>query len=208
MDNEDDESGSPFERSTLRWPQTGDQLLVSRRHASIYPDKGERNYRLLRGYKFAGDLLVQRALTDIAERNNLIFPVLFCYRHYIELALKATILEHGPFAGVLLDKPNHNLDELWNKFLQVAEKFQCSPMDEAAVAVGACVAELNLIDGNSIAFRYAADRRGALPPLPAGVDLVNLHDVMNGIENFFECAELDFQHKTDAAYENMACDLE
>jgi hypothetical protein len=208
MENKNDESDSPFERSTLRWPQTGDQLLINGRHASIYPDKGERNYRLLRGYKFAGDLLVQQALADHAERNNLIFPALFSYRHYIELALKAAILEHGPFAGVLLDKPNHNLDELWKKFLQVAEKFQCSPTDEAAVAVGECVAELSLIDGNSIAFRYAADKRGALPPLPAGLDLANLHDVMNGIENFCECAELDFQHKTAAAYENMARDLE
>jgi hypothetical protein len=132
---------------------------------------------------------------------------LFSYRHYIELALKATILQHGPFAEVTLDKKNHNLKELWGKFLQVAVKFHCSPTDEAAVAVGACIAEIGTIDGNAVAFRYATDKRGALPALPGGLDLANLHDVMNGIENFFECADLDFQHKTDAVNENMERDF-
>jgi hypothetical protein len=36
-----------------------------------------------------------------------------------------------------------------------------------------------------------------------GLDLVRLHDVMNGIENFFECADLDFTYKTDCATEYL-----
>jgi hypothetical protein len=34
-----------------------------------------------------------------------------------------------------------------------------------------------------------------------GLDLVRLHDVMNGIENFFECAELEFTHQSEMAAE-------
>ncbi len=30
-----------------------------------------------------------------------------------------------------------------------------------------------------------------------GLDLVQLHDVMNGIENFFKCFDLDFTHKEE-----------
>ena len=73
----------------------------------------ERNYRLLQGYKRAGDILIQRALADPYDRDNLVFPAIFNYRHYIELALKAIIEEHGPFAGVSLGPKNHKLIELW-----------------------------------------------------------------------------------------------
>ena len=58
------------------------------------------------------------------------------------------------------------------------------------------------LDANSTAFRYARDRQSHTPDLPRGVlDLIRLHDVMNGIENFFECAELDFSHMEDVAAE-------
>ena len=42
------------------------------------------------------------------------------------------------------------------------------------------------------------------PDLPKdGLDLVRLHGVMNGIENFFECVDADFTHKADCAAEYL-----
>ena len=164
----------------------------------------ERSFRLLRGYKRAGDILVQSALAHRYDRDNLVFPALFNYRHYIELALKAIIEEHGGFAGVGLRTKNHRLPELWDLFVAVAKAFGNDCSDSAAIAAAECISEFNCVDAGSIAFRYAQDRNGSVPSLPGdGLDLVQLHDVMNGIENFFECADQAFTHKQELDHDSL-----
>ena len=195
-----------FDHPGNRWPVADDQLLTAGRDTYLAESAFERGFRLLRGYKRAGDVLVQQALSDRADRDNLVFPALFNYRHYIELALKAIIEKHGAFAGVTLGRKDHGLPDLWRLFVQIATKFQNDPADPAALSVGQCIDELAKIDANSTVFRYARTLRGDVPALPERLDLVNLHDVMNGIENFFECADLDFQHKADCAAEQARDD--
>lgn len=192
-----------FDNPGDRWPKADDQLLTSGRDTYIVKDAGERSFRLLRGYKRAGDVLIQQALSDYADRDNLVFPALFNYRHYVELALKAIIERHGPFAGVALGKKDHKLQDLWQIFVKIATMFQADPTYPAAVIVAKCIGELAKIDAASTTFRYAKTLRGDVPALPEGIDLINLHDVMNGIENFFECAELDFQDKAERAAEHL-----
>ncbi len=190
-----------FDNPGDRWPEANDHLLTPGRDTYIANDACERSFRLLRGYKRAGDILIQQALSDRADRDNLVFPALFNYRHYIELALKATIESHGPFAGVTLGTKDHRLPDLWQLFVKIATIFQVDPNYPAAIAVAKCIGEFAKIDATSTTFRYAKTFRGDVPALPEGLDLINLHDVMNGIENFFECAELDFQHKAESAAE-------
>jgi hypothetical protein len=157
--------------------------------------KGERNYRLLRGYKYAGDVLVQKAVEDCSDQDNLIYPAIFCYRHYIELALKDVVESYGDFAGITIEK-NHKLPDLWSAFLTIAEKFGNSRSAPEAIAVGNCIAELADLDATSTAFRYALNKKSELHKIALShLDLVNLHDIMNGIELFFECADLDFSEK-------------
>src|SRR6266446_2216394 len=107
-----------FSRFTERWPETGDRLLSPGRDSFLAEGAAERNYRLLRGYKRAGDILIQNALAERYDRDSLIFPAIFNYRHYIELALKAIIEDHGAFAG-----KNHKLPELWQLFVKIAKAF-------------------------------------------------------------------------------------
>jgi len=187
-----------FERFTERWPEAGDRLLSPGRDTFLAEGADERSFRLLRGYKRAGDVLVQRALTDRYDRDSLVFPALFNYRHYIELALKAIAEEHGAFARMALGTKNHKLPELWKLFLMIAKAFGNDCSDHAAIAVGEYISEIAGVDAGSTAFRYARNWNGSTPALPGnGLDLVRLHDVMNGIENFFECADLDFTHKQE-----------
>ena len=91
-----------FNRFTARWPESGDRLLSPGRDSALAQQGPERNYRLLRGYKRAGDILVQNALSEQDYRECLIFPALFNYRHYIEVAIKAIVEDHGQFVGVSL----------------------------------------------------------------------------------------------------------
>jgi hypothetical protein len=149
-------------------------------------------------------MLVQNFLGEARDHDNLMYPILYCYRHYIEIALKEIIEKHGPWVDVSLpEKKDHELPKLWKLFQQFAITYGNDPSYEAAQAVSACIDEFANYDPNGFAFRYATDsRRGALIPLEFGtIDLINLHDVMNGIANFFECAELDFSQQRDAAME-------
>jgi len=191
-----------FSRVTERSPEAGNRLFVCGRDSFLAEQVAERQYRLLQGYKRAGDILIQNALADPYDRDNLIFPAIFNYRHYIELALKAIIEEHGPFAGVPLGRKDHELPDLWRLFVRVAAAFGYDCSDATATAVAGCIAEFGTIDARATAFRYASNLDGSTPILPSdGLDLVRLHDVMNGIENFFECIDLHFTHKADLVAE-------
>jgi len=193
-----------FDAITERWPKAGDKLLSPGRDTFLAEGHAERSYRLLRGYKRAGDILIQQALAERSDRNNLVFPALFNYRHYIELALKAIVDEHGAFAEVYLESKNHKLPDLWRLYVKIAAAFGNDCSDIATAAVGEFIEEIDGVDASATVFRYAQTLKGDTPDLPKnGLDLVRLHDVMNGIENFFKCADLDFTHKAGCAAEYL-----
>ncbi len=178
-----------------KWPSRGDQLLILRTGHGFPQASDERTYRLLRGYKQAGDRLVEAAEADFADRRNLIFPALFNYRHFIELAMKDLVGRHGRWAGVFLSNERHNLSRLWLQAERVIRHFCSDHDDEALVAVGECIAEFSQLDPDATTFRYADSVKGQLNPLPArDVDLSNLRAVMDGLDIFFECLD---QHIVD-----------
>ncbi|MGD0867239.1 MAG: hypothetical protein ABSA49_16980 [Rhizomicrobium sp.] len=198
MTNDRTCSYDAFSGAMERWPQAGDQLFRPGRDSFLAKHKAERNYRIRRGYKQAGDILIYSALTDRCVRDSVIFPAIFNYRHYIEIALKTIIEDHGEFAGVAIGSRNHKLPELWQLFLGIATAFGNDCSDTATIAVGKCIDEFNVVDDRSTAFRYSDDLRGGTPPLPEDLDLLGLRDAMTGIENFFECADLDFTSKKES----------
>ena len=57
---------------------------------------------------------------------------MFCYRHYIEIALKDIIDQYAPVEG----KKNHDLRELWVQFTRIAETYG-NDMSGAASVVAA-----------------------------------------------------------------------
>jgi hypothetical protein len=66
-----------FDRFTERWPEAGDRLLSPGRDAFLAEGAAERSYRLLAGYKRAGDILIQHALAERYDCDNLFLPALF-----------------------------------------------------------------------------------------------------------------------------------
>jgi hypothetical protein len=79
----------------LRWPKAGDQLFKpsgewdGNAHIANHPTT--RLVLMLGGYKRAADLLVQHATADRADRDTLVFPIIFNYRQFLELSLKYLI---------------------------------------------------------------------------------------------------------------------
>lgn len=198
MNNVHSDKVQIFDKYNVRWPKSEDRLLKPGRDTHIADREDERKYRLLQGYKRAGDILVQQALSDRADCRNLVFPALFNYRHFIELALKSIIENHGSFVGVTNSRKNHRLPELWSLFCKIAVSFHNDLDDPAIMGLGKCIQELAKIDANSTSFRYATNLGGELSALPEWLDLINLHDVMNGIGNFFECVDQSFSEKKES----------
>jgi hypothetical protein len=136
------------------------------RPAAEVPSGAEHWYRYAVAYKEAADRL-SSSMSDTFGRNLLGAPMLFLYRHYVELHLKSLLLD----AGELLDDPQavppkHYLLQLWERvrslLLRVGPGSNGGWLDRADEVI----AQLAALDPTSLAFRYPVDN-GGKPSLPS-----------------------------------------
>ena len=186
-----------------RWPKDGDRLFIEGTwaydaHVVCHP--GERSYRMPKGYKRAGDILVDKAEADVVDRPNVIYAALFCYRQCVELFLKVLINEFRSGASQMTTT-THDLATLWNKFMVIAGERGMSDSIGLS-AVRELVMEMYQADQKADGFRYPMGVDGR-PFLfgDRGIDLTNLRKVMQGVQNFFECTYMEFGHQDDIAVE-------
>lgn len=189
-----------------RWPRDGDRLFVERAwryDAHVVRDPSERFYRLPMGFKRVGDILVAQAATNLADRPNVIYAALFCYRQAIELFLKRLIDEFSSDKAQST-KHTHKLNVLWERFMLIAKE-RGSAESTGVSAARALIAEMHEADQKSDGFRYPAGRDDA--PFrfgDRGIDLDNLHNVMQGLENLFEAAYEAFSHQDEPRSEQRS----
>lgn len=185
-----DEEASGPEDLGVPWPKVGDRAFAQ----AARPVDGVnfalnglgKSWKMMDGYKMAGDHLVERALANFGERDRLVFPILFTYRHFIELSLKVLIDRFGPGHGVPANWNTHKLMELWGllRATFLAHGFE-KPGEEEAV-VEAIISEFDHLDPLSSSFRYPRDRHGEPLLLPRDeFDLRRLAEAMQKLESYF-----------------------
>lgn len=173
-----------------RWPKQGDKLL----RASENWDRGvefisepiQKHALLWDGYLAAGDGLVQMCLTEgyEHERHTVIYPILFNYRHGLELAMKWVILMYGD-EGLSGVRNDHNLWKLWKRCREIIEATGQTDSNADDV-VEKLVKEFHELDRAGINLRYGWAKSGRAMRLPKqSIDLENLRDVMEGIAGYF-----------------------
>ena len=180
------------------WPRAGDRLFVQTTwglaaHLSMF--QGERLYRMKKAFKTTADMLVSQSEENTHERSNLVWPIVFCYRQYIELALKDMIAAHGAEVVPPI-KPNwvdHALVPLWKSYKKLIETTlvdtSVDDLSEIA-AVDACIKEFDQVDANSYTFRYPTDTKGKQTDIPLScIDLWHLRNVMEGIYLYLDATE-------------------
>ena len=175
----------------FRWPRRGDKAFVTSadpsENASIDQSGHSRLVLMSDGYKTAGDLMVEAAGHDDLARDTLVFPIIFSYRHFLEISLKYLLATYGPTVGIEPNWRSHDLATLWGSVLQVLERYGTTDPDDADSNVGAIILEFAKIDPASYAYRYPVDRNGRLLPVARNdLHLPTLADVMNGIANYFD----------------------
>ena len=165
----------------IRWPTENDKLfLVEGASLARLPIwHGEISFAAA-GFKSAADDMVE-ALCQGHTDNFWIFPIVYCYRHYLELTLKHLIELFNRFEETGEEFPRtHDLMELW----QMVRNNCYEPEDLVSVDeiphVERLIGEFHEFDSRSTAFRYA--ERVSL----SEIDLGNLSDVMEGLSNHLE----------------------
>jgi hypothetical protein len=180
-----------LDREPMRWPKPNDRLLKQsasyRTGARFAEDSLSRECFLWDGYMLAGATLVSEALRNETSAHYLIYPILFNYRHGLEMALKWTLNRYGRFSSVADYDRDHRLDKLWVACKAVIQDVGGDGGDcEAVAAVERIVLEFDRLDRGSFSFRYAQTKNGQNIHLPEMlIDLENVRDVMAGVDNFF-----------------------
>ncbi len=133
-----------------------------------------KNWSIFTGeYQEAVNLIVDNMIKT-RKRNFMVYPVIFLFRHYIELMLKEIIVNNWEYLGISQPFPKgHDIYRLWEicrKALQETDKlvdpgFAGSQgyVEQILPTYGALEADLNKfaeIDPDSEHFRYPVDTEG------------------------------------------------
>jgi hypothetical protein len=176
--------------SDFRWPIAGDAPFVEADNpmdnAVIAKDDFTRLVLMIDGYKKAADIAVAQCAEHPADRDLLVYPIIFNYRQFIELSLKYQLATHGCPVGIEANWNTHRLERLWGDFAVMLDRYGTPDPDEADPIVASVVGQFAKIDPKSDAYRYPVDQRGnPLPVAFAATHLPNLADVMQAVAGYF-----------------------
>ncbi|MFA4903939.1 MAG: hypothetical protein WC600_14495 [Desulfobaccales bacterium] len=179
-----------MEDNPFEYPQKGEQVfkeIVGDWHnACLYPLKTDMWLNYLIGYKDAADILVEHVKETSKNLNVLVFPIVFLYRHYLELQLKMIIKDGYDLLSMKKDYSKcHKLDELWNDCKNILNQMWPEGDKEPLEAMDNYISQFCQVDPMATDFRYPVRRNGtdALESLDS-INLSHLSDVINSIENF------------------------
>ena len=198
---------------SVPWPTTKDHLFKEDsdwwHNARI--DLGGKNWEsYAAGYKEAGDLLAMRFIRKWQSNDVLTYPMVFLYRHYVELRLKQLIIlgqralnEPAQFNSEASE--NHQLLQLWKSCREILEKLADKgfwPKDPVNIldGVGGLIREFHTKDPSATNFRYPVTRKlqGGQPTLPHlnCVGVRNLYKMMRRLDSFFGAQIDGIRHST------------
>jgi hypothetical protein len=186
------------------WPKKGDRLLRPSndwyKASSFSDDASSRHVVIWTGYLRACERLIDICNSEPGERNFLIYPILFNYRHGIEMAMKWIVSQYGSSAGLALTEPNHDLWHLWQCCRKIFRVFGDDPEGTEGV-VEKIVKELHDLDKVGTSFRYSVNRDGTQIELPESlVDLSNLRKVTKSVARFLTGTDAWLQDLTSYDY--------
>jgi hypothetical protein len=209
----DDSPASPEPSSPVEqpWPRPGDKLfdaeggewsLIARLDFE-HPDFAY----YCPGYREAAESLIEVVSGNEDLLDFCIYPIVFLYRHYVELRLKETILYTRRLLNQEACFPNHHdLLQLWRERKQILSQARACPPEEEEAIVERLIKELAEADPKSFAFRYPVDKKGdpALPKI-SHISVKNLRDTMERLGNFLD-AEAEYVLIALQTQQEMASD--
>lgn len=176
-------------------------------YASINRSYGSRNelalFYLIEGYRESAFLLLEELLNNHNKNwlkiDSFIYPVIFNFRHYLEIIIKDTLRYHRLINNEVFDdqigfKNTHSLKKLWDElrpYLQQTFSTEAN-FKEDLLAVEQLIEEIEEKDNGSFSFRYPYEGSKKIDSsvqfmLPSmTIELENLKLVMTKLSNYFE----------------------
>jgi hypothetical protein len=145
-----------------------------------------------RGYRTAAAHLALQAYVSGAEQDQLIYPIVYLYRHHVELVLKGIVYDATALLEQKLTRQQrnvldrHKLAPVWDLARQLIDSV-CNLAGEKSLpsadldGVQSYIQQLDKHDPTGQSFRYSTDTKGA-PSLRQELTLVNIRVFADGME--------------------------
>lgn len=197
---------------SMESPKLQDRLFIESTglnydYASINRRKGTRNelalFYLIEGYREASFVLIEELLNnhnqDWLKIDSFIYPVIFNFRHYLEIIIKDTLRYYRLINNEVLNdqigfKNTHSLKTLWSELKPYLEQTYSAEVNlkDDLLAVEQLIDEIEEKDKGSFSFRYPYEGSKKIETpvqftLPSmTIEIENLKLVMKKLSNFFE----------------------
>lgn len=180
---------------SIPYPEPGNTLIQEGGGAEakvLFADWMEGKWDLYAdGYKAAADMLVDQ-LQGVPPEDRLICPLVFIYRHFVELRLKSLVIG----LSRLKNKPlevfhTHNILVLWRTVkgllgVLASDNFK----NDIINSLESLISELNALDPDSMHFRYSHSRNLDQFTLPRSVSMAHFKTTMDKIANGLSYIEI------------------
>ncbi len=205
-------------KEEIRWPKLSDKLFVESndgRSSSTYV-----NISWLKTTRSFNDILIANAFRESADKiideldkgnynrhpDKFFMPILYLYRHAIELRLKSIIrlglelslMQENDKIETIMKK--HNLHKLWNLTRKVLSEYWTEVPEEDLNAVESFILQIHDVDSSGQTLRYSINTNGSssIHKMPNHTDLLYLKDVLEGLFNFLIGCDDGLYHALNA----------
>jgi hypothetical protein len=155
------------------------------------------DYAYREGYLRGAQLLVQQVGETSRDQDFLVYPIVFLYRHYIELTLKDIITRARYLVERELSEAekkhltSHRLDLLWNDFKPLSGDIAKAGgwvdlPPEDIHGIEDYILQISEVDPNSYSLRYAHSKKGepSLPELLTHINLRHFGELMDRLARY------------------------
>ena len=173
-------------------------------HTNTFELPSEKNewWLISNGYYKLAKLGAKYVIKNGNDQDFLAYPVIYCYRHFIELELKGLTMEIKNLKeGKYEIEVNHDLTKVLNVFIKEYKGFFKEKFDQK---ISELIKDFNKIDSNSQKFRYCSDTLGQ--PIKRGelhVGFKHLKLVMEEIYNSLNSIEATIDATKDQIQEML-----
>lgn len=164
-------SSDPLTRKDKLFPKEENLTEEERRNTLITKDVSWDSYCI--AYKDAADILVQHIESINYRRDDLVYPIMFLYRHFLELVIKKLIIKATVYdQDIKLPKKFYNLHQL-DKLWSICEEYLLKALPDLTdkdkddfEEIDRIIKEFCTRDKYSTEFRYSDDKGSGLSIQP------------------------------------------
>lgn len=177
----------------MPWPDDNSHVFVrgeSGRRVVWLPKDAAQWHRYACGYKEAAERVYESWV--VLSDDSLVFPIVFLYRHYVELRLKELLHSAERYLDLARGwEANHDIRTLWEHLGCLLPEIFPNESEANLKSAGRLLLELAKVDPFSFQFRYPESTRGQkhLDDFDR-LDVVSFIDAMRRLSAFLDGASM------------------